>query len=53
MASKELIEFQKLFGPLTPKQQEEFEERIKQQKKSSSGKHGGKIMQGYKAGGKV
>ena len=61
MASKELIEFEKLFGKLTPKQQEEFEERIKQQQKSSSGKHGGKvsrkrgkkIMVGYKAGGKV
>jgi hypothetical protein len=61
MASKELIEFEKLFGKLTRKQQEEFEERIIQQQKSSPGKRGGKvsrkrgkkIMVGYKAGGKV
>ena len=52
MASKELIKFQKLFGKLTSKQQKEFEESIKQQKPSAK-KRGSKIMQGYKAGGKV
>jgi len=52
MVSKELIEFQKLFGKLTPKQQKEFEESLEQQKLPKN-KRGGKIMQGYKAGGKV
>ena len=52
MASKELTEFERLFGKLTPKQQKEFEESIKQQKPSTK-KRGSKIMQGYKAGGKV
>jgi len=52
MASKELKEFEKLFGKLTPKQQEEFEESLKQQKPLTQ-KRGGKIMVGYKAGGKV
>ena len=53
MASKELKEFEKMFGKLTPEKREEFEEKIRQQQKSSSGKRGGKIMVGYKAGGKV
>tara|TARA_Y100000310_G_C20284679_1_gene624282 strand:- start:19 stop:180 length:162 start_codon:yes stop_codon:yes gene_type:complete len=53
MASKELKEFEKLFGKLTPKQQEEFEESLKQQQKPPTQKRGGKIMVGYKAGGKV
>jgi len=52
MASKELTEFERLFGKLTSKQQKEFEESIKQQKPSTK-KRGSKIMQGYKAGGKV
>jgi len=53
MPSQELKKFEELFGKLTPKQREEFEEQIRQQQKSSSKKRGGKIMIGYKAGGKV
>ena len=42
-----------LLGDLNPKQQEEFEESLKQQQKPPTQKRGGKIMVGYKAGGKV